>query len=79
MELERFQALRDYRTSKAFTERERAVLAFAEEATLNPKVSDGTFNALRAVADAEVALNLCRKRGQSISRTRRNKPLLLCG
>ena len=46
--LERFQALPDHRTSDLFTERERVALAFAEEATQNKKVSDSTFEALRA-------------------------------
>ena len=45
---ERFRDLADYRASPAFTERERAVLAFAEEATLRRQVSDETFAALRA-------------------------------
>ena len=44
---ERFRALGEYRTSPAFTERERAALAFVEEATLQHKVRDDTFAALR--------------------------------
>ena len=44
---ERFQALADFRTSGVFTERERAALAFAEEATLHRQVSDETFAAAR--------------------------------
>lgn len=44
---ERFQALAEYRTSPVFTERERAALAFVEEATLQRRVSDETFAALR--------------------------------
>ena len=53
--LERFRALPDYRTSDLFTERERAALAFAEEATRDKKVSDATFEALRAhFSDKEI-------------------------
>ena len=44
---ERFRALPDYRTSDLFTERERAALAFAEEATQHKRVSEATFAALR--------------------------------
>jgi len=40
-------ALDDYRTSPEFTARERAALAYAEEATLNKRVSDETFAVLR--------------------------------
>ncbi len=45
--LAKFQALEEYRTSPLFTERERAALAYAEEATRNKKVSDATFENLR--------------------------------
>ena len=44
---ERFRALPDYRTSELFTERERAALAYAEEATEHKRVSEATFAALR--------------------------------
>ena len=44
---ERFAALADFRASPAFSERERAALAFAEEATLTRAVRDDTFAALR--------------------------------
>ncbi len=47
MSLAKFQALEEYRTSPLFTERERAALAYAEEATRNKKVSDATFENLR--------------------------------
>ena len=45
--MDRFQALADFRVSNVFTERERAALAFAEEATLHRHVSDETFAAVR--------------------------------
>ena len=44
---ERFRALPDYRTSELFTERERAALAYTEEATEHKRVSEATFAALR--------------------------------
>ncbi len=47
MGLAKFQALEEYRTSPLFTARERAALAYAEEATRNKKVSDATFENLR--------------------------------
>jgi alkylhydroperoxidase family enzyme len=43
---EKFDALDDFRTSGAFTDRERAALAFTEEAT-GRHVSDGTWAELR--------------------------------
>jgi alkylhydroperoxidase family enzyme len=43
----KFAALRDYRTSPLFSEKERALLAYVEEATRSKKVSDATFDALR--------------------------------
>jgi len=45
--LEKFRALDDWRASPLFSERERAALAFAEEATARREVSDATFEALR--------------------------------
>jgi alkylhydroperoxidase family enzyme len=46
--LEKFRALAgDWRSSALFSERERAALAFAEEATLRREVSDATFEELR--------------------------------
>lgn len=45
--LEKFRALDGWRESSLFSERERAALAFAEEATLHKEVSDETFDALR--------------------------------
>lgn len=45
--MEKFDALPEYRTSPLFTDRERAALAYAEEATRNKHVSDATFEELR--------------------------------
>ncbi len=45
--LAKFEALEEYRTSPLFTERERAALAYTEEATRNKHVSDATFETLR--------------------------------
>jgi alkylhydroperoxidase family enzyme len=39
----KFDELAEWRTSAVFTARERAALAFVEEATLSRKVSDATF------------------------------------
>ena len=47
MNMEKLNALPVYRTSSLFSEKERAVLAYAEEATRNRRVSDGTFNELK--------------------------------
>ncbi len=47
MGLAKFEALEEYRTSPLFTERERAALAYAEEATRNKHVSDARFEDLR--------------------------------
>lgn len=44
---ERFRALAEFRDSGLFTERERAALRFAEEATQHRKVSDATFAGVR--------------------------------
>lgn len=46
--LERFRALDGFRDSPLFTEREKAALAFAEEATRDRRVSDTTWAAMRA-------------------------------
>jgi len=45
--MEKFNALSEYRTSPLFTERERAALAYVEEATRHKRVSDATFGPLR--------------------------------
>jgi AhpD family alkylhydroperoxidase len=47
MNMEKFNALPVYRTSSLFSDKERAALAYAEEATLNKRVSDATFNELQ--------------------------------
>ena len=44
--LEKFHALDEYRVSPLFRERERAALAYAEEATRHKRVSDETFENL---------------------------------
>lgn len=44
---ERFNALEGFRESDLFTARERAALAYAEEATLTRDVGEGTFAELR--------------------------------
>jgi len=45
--MEKFDALLDYRTSPLFSARERAALTYAEEATRHKRVSDATFEELR--------------------------------
>ena len=45
--MEKFNALLDYRTSSLFSDRERAALAYVEEATRHKHVSAATFEALR--------------------------------
>ena len=45
--LEKFDALGECRSSALFSERERAALAYVEEATRNKRVSDATFDSLR--------------------------------
>ena len=57
----KFDALAEWRTSTVFAARERAALAFVEQATLAKKVSDATFAELRAhFDDREIAeLTLC--------------------
>jgi alkylhydroperoxidase family enzyme len=45
--MEKFNALMEYRTSPLFSDRERAALAYVEEATRNKRVSDATFATLR--------------------------------
>ena len=45
--LEKLHALAEYNTNPLFSDRERAALAYAEEATRNKRVRDETFEALR--------------------------------
>jgi len=47
MPLEKFHALAEYRTNPLYSERERAALAYVEEATRSKRVSDATFESLR--------------------------------
>jgi alkylhydroperoxidase family enzyme len=47
LEMEKFNALSEYRTSPLFSDRERAAMAYVEEATRRKRVSDATFEALR--------------------------------
>jgi alkylhydroperoxidase family enzyme len=47
LSLEKFNALSEYRTSVLFSDRERAALAYVEEATRHKRVSDATFEVLR--------------------------------
>ena len=46
--MEKFDALMEYRTNPLFSERERAALAYVEEATRHKRVSDATFDALKS-------------------------------
>jgi len=53
--IDRFRALEDFRTSPLFTDREKAALAFAEEATRDRHVRDETWAAMRAhFTEAEI-------------------------
>ncbi len=45
--MEKFNALSEYRKSPLFSDRERAALAYVEEATRHRRVSDATFETLR--------------------------------
>ncbi len=47
LRMEKFNALSEYRTSPLFSDRERAALAYVEEAKRHKRVSDATFKALR--------------------------------
>jgi len=47
LHMEKFNAILEYRTNPLFSERERAALAYAEEATRHKRVSDATFETLR--------------------------------
>jgi alkylhydroperoxidase family enzyme len=48
---EQLEQLASFETASAFNDQERAVMRYASEATTNIKVSDTTFNALRAFLD----------------------------
>lgn len=45
--VEKFDALKEFRTSPLFSEREKAALSYADEATRSKRVSDDTFENLR--------------------------------
>lgn len=47
IDLKKLDALAEYRTSRLFSPRERAALAYVEEATRSNRVSDATFEELR--------------------------------
>jgi AhpD family alkylhydroperoxidase len=47
LSLDKFHALPEWRTSPLFSDRDRAALAYADEATRNKKVDDATFATLR--------------------------------
>jgi alkylhydroperoxidase family enzyme len=47
LNMKKVNALPIYRTSPLFSNKERAALAYAEEATLNKRVSDATFSELQ--------------------------------
>ena len=56
LDMKKFDALLDYRTSTLFTAREKAAFAYVEEATRNRRVSDATFSELqRHFKDWEIA------------------------
>ncbi len=56
--LEKFAALPDWRHSPLFDERERAALAYVEEANANRRVSDETFAAARQYFDERGVVEL---------------------
>lgn len=55
---EKFDALADHRTSPLFDDRERAALAYCEEATRSRTVDDATFEALRKHFDEREMVEL---------------------
>lgn len=55
---ERFAALAEWRAGELFTERERGVLAFAEEMSVEHAASDATFAALRTWMSEEQLVEL---------------------
>ena len=56
--MDRFAALAEYPTSPLFSDRERAALAFCEEAAREHEVSDARFEAVRAHFDATEIVEL---------------------
>jgi len=55
---EQLEHLADFGSSPLFNDHERAVMRYASEATTNIKVSDATFNALRAFLDNRLITEL---------------------
>ncbi|HET6318275.1 MAG TPA: carboxymuconolactone decarboxylase family protein, partial [Chloroflexota bacterium] len=51
-------AIRDWRTSEAFDQRQRAVLALSEELTRSARIADETFAAVKAALPARQVLEL---------------------
>src|SRR5262249_41324474 len=47
VDLAKIDAVSEFRANPSFTERERAALAYVEEATRNKRVAEATFEALR--------------------------------
>src|SRR5215472_8452554 len=58
VERQKLEALADWEKSSAFTDEERAVIRFASEATSNVKVTDATWNALKAFLDTRRIMEL---------------------
>jgi alkylhydroperoxidase family enzyme len=56
--LEKFRALREHRTHPAFSESERAALAYVEEVAEKGRCGDATFEALRACFDERQIVEL---------------------
>jgi alkylhydroperoxidase family enzyme len=61
--MEKFNALLEYKTSPLFSERERAALAYVEEATRHKRVSDATFETAQAFQRAGNRRDHLDKRG----------------
>jgi alkylhydroperoxidase family enzyme len=55
---EQLEALADFEKSPNFSDHERAVIRYAVEATNNVKVSDATWNALKAFLDTKRIMEL---------------------
>jgi alkylhydroperoxidase family enzyme len=55
---EKLEALADFENSSSFDDHERAVMRYAVEATRNVKVTDATWNALKAFLDTRRMMEL---------------------
>jgi len=55
---QQLECLAEFETSPLFNDEERAVMRYASEATLNVKVSDATFDALRKFLDTRRLMEL---------------------